>query len=84
MYLLTVRTGPSSSIPLRGKDGRCICIDGVPRGHGMVLADNGKVMEDKKKKDFNIETMMDEFLAVETMNTILMGLAMLMCVVVIY
>ena len=55
-----------------------------PRDLGMVLADTGEVMDDKEKKDFTNETIQDEFLAVETMNTILMGLAMLMCVVVIY
>ena len=48
-----------------------------------MLADTGEVKDDKEKKHFNIETMMDEFLAVETMKTVLMGLAMVMCMVVI-
>ena len=49
----------------------------------MALADTGEVKDDKEKKDFNIETMMDEFLAVETMETVLMGLAIVMCILVI-
>ena len=35
------------------------------------------------QKHFNIETMMDEVLAVKTMKTVLMGLAMVMCMVLI-
>ena len=48
-----------------------------------MLADTGEVKDNKEKKHFNIETMMDEFLAVKTMKTVLMGLAMVMCMVVI-
>ena len=48
----------------------------------MVLADTGKVKDNKEKNDFDIETMMDEFLAVETMKMVSMGLAMVMCIVV--
>ena len=55
-----------------------------PRGLGMDLADTGEVMDDKEKTDLNNETMKDEFIAIETMKTILMGLAMIICVVVIY
>ena len=44
-----------------------------------MLADTGAVKNDKDKKHFNIEIMMDEFLSVETMTTVLMGLAMIMC-----
>ena len=55
-----------------------------PRGLGMVLADTAEVMDDKEMKDFNIDTMKDEFLAVENMKTILMGLAVLLHVFVIY
>ena len=61
----------------------CLYIDGNDRGGGLVLADTGEVKEDKEKKDFDIETMKDDFLAVETIKTVLMGLAMLMCTVVI-
>ena len=43
----------------------------------MELADTGEVKESKEKKDFDIETMKDE-----TMKTVLMGLAMLICVVI--
>ena len=39
-------------------------------------ADTGEVMDDKEKKDFNNETMKEEFLAVETMKTISRGLVM--------
>ena len=56
----------------------------LPRGLGMVLADTAEVMDDKEMKDFNIDTMKDEFLAVENMKTILMGLAVLLHVFVIY
>ena len=48
-----------------------------------MLADTGEVKDNKEKNDFDIETMMDELLAVETMKTVLMGLAMVMCMVVI-
>ena len=48
-----------------------------------MLADTGKVKDNKEKKHFNIETMMDEFRAVETMTTVSMGLAMVMCMGVI-
>ena len=48
-----------------------------------MLADTGKVKDDKEKKQFDIETIMDKFCAVENMKTVLMGLAMVMCMVVI-
>ena len=44
----------------------------------MVLADTGEVKSDKEKKDCDIETMMDEFIVVENMITVLMGLALVM------
>ena len=47
----------------------------------MVLADTGEVMDDKEK---NIDIMKDEFLAVENMKTISMGVAMVMRVVMLY
>ena len=43
-----------------------------------MLADTGKVKDKKEKKDCDIETMMDEFIVVETVITVLMGQAMLM------
>ena len=49
----------------------------------MVLADTIEVKDDKEKKHFDIETMMDEFVAVETMKTLSMELVMVMCMVVI-
>ena len=49
----------------------------------MVLADTSKVKDSNEKKHFNIETMMDEFLAVKTMKTVAMGLAMVLCMVLI-
>ena len=55
-----------------------------PRGLGMDLADTSEVMDDKEKTDLNNETMKDEFIAIETMKIILMGLAIIMHVVVIY
>ena len=54
------------------------------RGLGMVLADTVEVMDDKEKKDFNMETVKDELLAVKTLKTIWMSLTRLMCVAVIY
>ena len=39
---------------------------------------------DDKEKEFDIETKKNEFAAVKTMKTVLIGLAMLMCVVVKY
>ena len=49
-----------------------------------MLADTGEVKDNKEKKHFDIETMMDEFIAVETMKTVLMGLAMVLCMVLIW
>ena len=49
----------------------------------MVLTDTSKAMDKKGKKDFNIEKMEDKFVAGKTIKTLLMGLALLMCVVVI-
>ena len=43
-----------------------------------MLADTSEVKDNKEKKHFDVETMMDEFLAVNTMKTVLMGLAMVM------
>ena len=77
-FFFLVGTGPASG-QSRGGGCRCPYIDGVDRGAGLVLADTGKVKADKEKKHFNIETMMDEFLAVETMKTVSMGLAVVMC-----
>ena len=48
-----------------------------------MLGDTSKVNDDKEKKHFSIETLIDEVIAVETMTTVLMGLAMVMCRVVI-
>ena len=48
----------------------------------MVLADTREVKDDKEEKHFDIETMRDEFLTVETMKMVSMGLAMVMCIVV--
>ena len=45
---------------------------------GLVLAETSEVKDDKERKHFNIETIMDEFLAFETMKTVWMGLAMIM------
>ena len=53
-------------------------------GDGFVHADTGKVMDEKERKEFDIEPMKNEFLAVETMKTILMVIAMLICVIVMY
>ena len=50
---------------------------------GRWLGDTGEVKDDKEKKHFSIETLIDEVIAVETMTTVLMGLAMVMCRVVI-
>ena len=58
-------------------------IDGDDSGGGLVLADTIEVKDDKEKKHFDIETMMDEFVAVETMKTLSMELVMVMCMVVI-
>ena len=67
----------------RSEDCRCLYIDGNDHGGELVLAYTGEVKDDKEKKHFDIETMMDEFLAVETMKTVSMGLAMVMCLFVI-
>ena len=67
----------------QGKECRCLYIDGDDRGSGLGLADTREDKDNKEKKHFDIETMMDEFLAVKTMKTVLMGLAMVMCMVVI-
>ena len=47
---------------------------------GLILAETGKVMDKKERKDIDIENM---FVAVETMTSIVMGLAMSMCVVLL-
>ena len=41
-------------------------------------------MDKKERKEFDIETLKEEFVAVEIRKTIYMGLSMLMCVFVIY
>ena len=55
----------------------------LPRGLRKVLADTDVVMDKKEKKDLNIEIMKNEFAAVQTMKSILIGLSILMCVFVI-
>ena len=50
---------------------------------GRWLGDTGEVKDNKEKKHFSIETLIDELIAVETMTTVLMGLATVMCRVVI-
>ena len=65
----------SASGQSRGEECRCLYIDGVDRSGRLLLADTSKVKGDKEKKNFNIEPMMDEFLAIGTMKTVLMGLA---------
>ena len=76
-HFFTIGTGPiTSSGQSCGEGCKFLHIDGDDRGGGLVLADTGKVKDDKEKKHFDIENMMDDFLAVETMNTVLMGLAM--------
>ena len=58
-------------------------INGDDRGGGgLVLADTGEVKDNKEKKHFDLETMTDDFPAVETMKTVSMGLAIVMCMVV--
>ena len=42
-------------------------IDG---GGRLVMVDTGEVMDKKERKDLGIETMKDEFIAVETMKSI--------------
>ena len=49
-----------------------------PRGLGRVLADTAEVIDEKEKKELNSEMMKNEFAAVKTMKTILMGLSILM------
>ena len=66
-----------------GKECRCLYKEGDGRAGGFVLGDTGKVKDDKEKKHFSIETLIGELIAVETMTTVLMGLAMVMCRVVI-
>ena len=83
LHFFLVGTGPAPGQSRGGGGGRCLYIDGDDRGSGLVLADTGEVKDDKEKKDFNIETIMDEFLAVITMETVSMGLAVVMCKVVI-
>ena len=41
-----------------------------------MLADTGEVKDNQEKKHLNIDTIMNAFLAVEKMKTVLMGLAM--------
>ena len=53
-------------------------------GLGKVLADTGEVMDEKEKKELNVEIMKNKFAAVENMKTILMSLSIPICVVVIY
>ena len=48
------------------------------RALGRVLADPGEDMDKKEKKEHNSEIMKNEFAAVKTMKTILMGLTKLM------
>ena len=52
----------------RGEECRFLHIDGNDRSGGLVLADTGKGKDDKEKKHFDIETMIDEFLAVKTIQ----------------
>ena len=47
-------------------------------------ADTREVMEKKEKKEVNIETMNNKFAAVKTIENILIGLSILMCVDVRY
>ena len=68
----------------RGKIGRCQYKEADGGGGELVLTDTGEAMDKKERKDFYIETMEDEFVAVKTMKSISMGLAISMCVVVIY
>ena len=56
-------------------------IDGAGNNSGLFLADTGEVMDKKEKKEFDIETKKNEFVADKTMKTTLIGLAILMCVV---
>ena len=42
-------------------------IDGTGNNRGLILADIGKVMDQKEKKEFDIETKKNEFDTVETM-----------------
>ena len=41
--------------------------DGAGNNGGLIMADTGKVMEGKEKKEFDIETKKNKFAAVETM-----------------
>ena len=56
----------------------------LPRGLGRVLADTAEVIDEKEKKELNSEMMKNELAAVKTMKTILIGLSILMCVIVMY
>ena len=53
-------------------------IYGCDSGDGFALADTGEIMDKKDRKEFDIETMKDEFLAVKTLKTIFNSLSMLM------
>ena len=75
--------GPASGHQC-GKVGKCQYIDGAVGGGRLVLVDTGEVMVRKERKDFNIETMEDKFVSVETMKSIVMGLAVSMYLVVLY
>ena len=78
--IVNVRNWPTTSQP-RGKVGICRYIDGDAE---LVLADISEVIDEKERKKFDIKTMKKEFVAVKTVKTILMGLAMLVCVVILY
>ena len=62
---------------------RCLYIDSDDCGGGLVLADTGEVKDNMDRKHFDIEMMMNGFLAVATMKTVFMCLAIIMCMVVI-
>ena len=47
---------------------------------GRVMADTGEVMDKNEKKELNVKIMENEFAAVETVQTTLMGVSILMCV----
>ena len=54
-------------------------IDGDDHGCGLVLAATGKVKDNMEKKLLNT----CEFLAVETMKSVSIGLAMVLCLVIL-
>ena len=66
---------------LLGGDGKGLWIDDALRAR--VLADTGEVMDKIEKKDLNIEVMKNKFTAVDTIQTILIGISILMIVIVI-